>query len=297
MEFESSCQSNCNRRCDRTFYNDAKEEQHKHKLPKANVHSDIIWKGTAGNSELVIALPQWYGYPRVLSIPILKTLVIWISSVTLTLTLTQIAKVVQEGDAHITRVLGMGLPKTRGCPYHWNSATLETRRNLGRVNFRKDFWDCCWGRRKDIGQLLVCSHVTRRPTFVVNTIDSFLKNLLKKGVSSQRRETLLSLVTNMVAVTFVQTSNRDFKIQRRGRRRERPKSNRFYKQNNSFARASHFFCTFLSRFCTTTTWKCLISCFMENVNKQRRIIFLFLSFDMVPWNSASGGFAYIWQSI
>ena len=43
------------------------------------------------------------------------------------------------------------------------------------------------------------------------------------------------------------------------------------KQNNNFARASRtLFCTFLSRFCTTTTWKCLISCFMENVNKQRR---------------------------
>ena len=27
----------------------------------------------------------------------------------------------------------------------------------------------------------------------------------------------------------------------------------FINQNNSFARASHFFCTFLSRFCTTTT--------------------------------------------
>ena len=47
--------------------------------------------------------------------------------------------------------------------------------------------------------------------------------------------------------------NRDFKIQRRGRPRERQKNNRSYKQNNSFARASHFFCTFLSRFCTTTT--------------------------------------------
>ena len=22
------------------------------------------------------------------------------------------------GDVHITRVLGMGMPKTRGCPYH-----------------------------------------------------------------------------------------------------------------------------------------------------------------------------------
>ena len=29
------------------------------------------------------------------------------------------------------------------------------------------------------------------------------------------------------------------------------KNNRFYEQNNSFARASHFFCTFLSRFLTS----------------------------------------------
>ena len=62
----------------------------------------------------------------------------------------------------------------------------------------------------------------------------------------------------------------DFKIQRRERRRERQKNNRFYKQINSFARASPFFCTFLSHFCTTTTWKCLILYFMEDVNKQRR---------------------------
>ena len=47
------------------------------------------------------------------------------------------------------------------------------------------------------------------------------------------------------------------------------------------------FCIFLSCFCTTSTWKCLISRFKEDVNKQRRN---FISL------SASGGFAYIWQS-
>ena len=26
---------------------------------------------------------------------------------------------------------------------------LETRRKLGRVNFRKDFWDCYQGQRKE----------------------------------------------------------------------------------------------------------------------------------------------------
>ena len=51
---------------------------------------------------------------RVLGIPIPKTPVIWASPVTLILILTQIAKVIWEGDAHITRVFGVGMPKTRG---------------------------------------------------------------------------------------------------------------------------------------------------------------------------------------
>ena len=48
------------------------------------------------------------------------------------------------------------------------------------------------------------------------------------------------------------------------------KKKSLYKKNNNFARASRIFVHFFARFCTTTTWKCLISRFMENVNKQRR---------------------------
>ena len=51
-----------------------------------------------------------------MGIPIRQTLVIRASPVTLTL--AQIVKLIWEGDAHITRVLGMGMPKSRGCPYH-----------------------------------------------------------------------------------------------------------------------------------------------------------------------------------
>ena len=40
----------------------------------------------------------------------------------------------------------------------------------------------------------------------------------------------------------------DFKIQRRGRQRERQKTNLFNKQNNNFARASRFFGHFFSVF-------------------------------------------------
>ena len=63
----------------------------------------------------------------------------------------------------------------------------------------------------------------------------------------------------------------DFEIQRRVRQREGERNNRFNKQNNNFARTCiTLFCTFLYRFYTTTTWKCLISRFIEDVNKQRR---------------------------
>ena len=60
---------------------------------------------------------------------------------------------------------------------------------------------------------------------------------------------------------------RTFKIRRR--QRERHKSDRFNKQNNYFiCTCITPFCTFLCRHCTTMTWKCLISCFIEHVNKQ-----------------------------
>ena len=55
---------------------------------------------------------------------------------------------------------------------------------------------------------------------------------------------------------------------------------------------------FLCHFCTTTTWRCLILRFMDNVNKQQRnlIFFSLLNLDMVSWNSTPFGFAYIWQN-
>ena len=71
----------------------------------------------------IFPLSQWLGHPRVLGIPLSKTLVIWASPVTLTL--IHIAKVIWEGDAHITRVLGMGMPKTQGCSYHCNTASFH----------------------------------------------------------------------------------------------------------------------------------------------------------------------------
>ena len=42
------------------------------------------------------------------------------------------------------------------------------------------------------------------------------------------------------------------------------------------------FCTFLYRPCKTTTWKCLIASFMEDVNKRRRISFSLSKLECGP---------------
>ena len=55
-------------------------------------------------------------------------IVVWASP--LTLNLTQIAKVVWEGDALMTRVLGMGMLKTRECPYHCDNDYPGARNRL-----------------------------------------------------------------------------------------------------------------------------------------------------------------------
>ena len=51
---------------------------------------------------------------------------IWASPSLITLTNWVRVRVRVTGDANITRVLGMGMPKTRRCPYYFDSATLES---------------------------------------------------------------------------------------------------------------------------------------------------------------------------
>ena len=50
-----------------------------------------------------------------IGIPIPKTIVIWASPSHINLAIWVRVRV--TGDAHITRVSGVGMPKTRGCPY------------------------------------------------------------------------------------------------------------------------------------------------------------------------------------
>ena len=64
--------------------------------------------------------------------------------------------------------------------------------------------------------------------------------------------------------------------------------NKNCKKNNRFRRAKQqlctcitLFCTFPCRRCTTTTWNCLISRFIEDGNKRQQLSLFFLNFDEV----------------
>ena len=82
---------------------------------------------------------------------------------------------------------------------------------------------------------------------------------------------------------------RELKQRRRRRQWERQKSNRFYWQNNNFACITPF-CAFLS------TWKCLISRFVEEVNTGQQLSFSFLEFWYSPLKFKSKKtFANIWR--
>ena len=80
---------------------------------------------------------------------------------------------------------------------------------------------------------------------------------------------------------------RELKQRRRRRQRERQKSNRFRLAKQQLCTCITLFCTFLCRHCTTTTWKCLISRFVENANTRQQLYFSFaeLWYSLLEFNS------------
>ena len=92
----------------------------------------------------------------------------------------------------------------------------------------------------------------------------------------------------MKEINALAPGTRDLKIRRRRRQRERQKSLRLAKQQLC-THITHV-CTFLCRHCTTTTRKCLISRFMEEVNKLLRnflshyeLGYVFLGIQLPSW--------------
>ena len=67
---------------------------------------------------------------------------------------------------------------------------------------------------------------------------------------------------------------RKFTQRRRRRPRKRQKSNRFRQAKQQLCTCITLFCTFLCRRCTTTSWNCLISRFVEDREQKPTTFFL-----------------------
>ena len=80
---------------------------------------------------------------------------------------------------------------------------------------------------------------------------------------------------------------RALKQRRRGRQQERQKSNRFRFAKQQLCTCITLYCTLLCRRCTTTTWDCLISRFVEDLNTRQRLSFPFSEFwyTLLEFNS------------
>ena len=68
---------------------------------------------------------------------------------------------------------------------------------------------------------------------------------------------------------------RELKPRRRRRQRERQKCNRFGLTKQQLCMCITFVCTFICRRCKTTTWKWLISRFVEDANTRQQLSFSF----------------------
>ena len=88
-----------------------------------------------------------------------------------------------------------------------------------------------------------------------------------------RWKSLLRMVSCNVALKRRRRGrdNRELKQRRRRRQRERQKSNWLRLVKQQLCTCITLFYTFLCRRCTTTTWKCLISLFVEDVKTKQRL--------------------------
>ena len=80
---------------------------------------------------------------------------------------------------------------------------------------------------------------------------------------------------------------RELKQRRRPRQRERQQRNRFRLAKQQLCTCITLFCTFLCRRCTTRTWKCVISRFVEDGNTRQQQSFSFpeLWYSPLEFNS------------
>ena len=90
---------------------------------------------------------------------------------------------------------------------------------------------------------------------------------------------------------------RELNIRRRRRQRKQPKSNRFRLAKPQLCTCITLFCTFLCRRCTSTTWKCQISRFVEDGNTRQQLSFSFPERWYSPLESTPKKVSSIWLGL
>ena len=91
-------------------------------------------------------------------------------------------------------------------------------------------------------------------------------NALLKSIAKIRTASQPGLSGSILAISTSRRDNKDIKIQRCGRQRKRKKATGFISTTTLHVHHRSFV-HFFPLFCTTTTWKCLISRFIEYVVK------------------------------
>ena len=111
----------------------------------------------------------------------------------------------------------------------------------------------------------------------------FSKPILTRQIILSTKNSLWKSVKSFLPKNSIQNDNQ----QERRRERERQKSNSFRLVKQKLCTCITLFCTFFSRRSTTTTWKCLILCFVENGNpiQQLPISFPELWYSPLEFNS------------
>ena len=111
----------------------------------------------------------------------------------------------------------------------------------------------------------------------------FSKPILTRQIILSKKNSLWKSVKSFLPKNSIQKDNQ----RQRRRERERQKSNSFRLEKQKHCTCMTLFCTFFSRRSTTTTWKCLILCFVENGNpiQQLPISFPELWYSPLEFNS------------
>ena len=151
-----------------------------------------------------------------------------------------------------------------------------------------------WKRKKIESIPEYWSEMSRRSPGKKESLDSLTTREISLTRSCRNLSALIKWEISPVCWNRSFVQFREFKIQRRGRQLDRQKKLGLISKTTT-SHVQHTFLFISFPFLRDYDVKMPNFAFYGGRSKDE-ILFLFLSLNMVPWNSALGGFAYNWQS-